>query len=58
MLFAIISGWGYVQFFAWSGTKDSILFAANIPTVPALRNYILYSDLADEFSLNEIYDSV
>ncbi|KAJ6867549.1 hypothetical protein NC652_038680 [Populus alba x Populus x berolinensis] len=33
-------------------------YAANIPTVPALRNYILYSDLAVEFSLNEIYDSV
>jgi hypothetical protein len=25
MLFTIISGWGYVQLFAWSGTKDSIL---------------------------------
>ena len=33
-------------------------YGANIPTVPALRNYILYSDLAVEFSLNEIYDSV
>ncbi|KAH8483113.1 hypothetical protein H0E87_027753 [Populus deltoides] len=40
------------------GQRTPFCYAANIPTVPALRNHILNSDLADEFSLNEIYDSV